>query len=47
MTAQTKRAIENEVNSLLLGSSNKRRWISEQKVLRALRLGDHKDVKKS
>ena len=46
MTAQTKKAIENEVNSLILGSSNKNRAIGEHKTLRALRLGDHKDAKK-
>ena len=47
MTAQTKKAIKNEVNSLLLGSSNKRRAIGEQKTLRDIRLGDHEDAKKS
>ena len=47
ITAQTKKAIENEVNSFLLVSSNKRRLIGEQKTLRALRLGDHEDAKKS
>ena len=46
MTAQIKKAIENEVNSLLLGSgSNKRRATGEQKALRAIRLGDQKDNK--
>ena len=40
MTAQTKRAIENEVNSLLLVSSNKSRAIGEQKALRDIRLGE-------
>ena len=43
MTAQTKKAKKNEVNSLLLGSgSNKRRAIYEQETLRAIRLDDHK-----
>ena len=46
MTAHTKKAIENEVNILLLGSSNKRRAIGEQKTLRALRLGDHENANK-
>ena len=46
-TSQTKRAIKNEVNRLLSGSSNKRRAIGEQKALRALRLGEHEDMKKS
>ena len=46
MTTQTKKATENEVNSLLLGSgSNKRISIDEQKTLWALRLGDHEDKK--
>ena len=40
-------AIENEVNSLLLGSSNKRRAIGEQKTLRDLRLGEHEEAKNS
>ena len=46
-TSQTKRGIKNEVNRLLSGSSNKRRAIDEQKALRALRLGEHEDMKKS
>ena len=46
LTAQTKKAIENEVNSLLFGSgSNKRRAIGGQKTLCALRLGGHEDKK--
>ena len=46
MTAQTKKAIKNEVNSVFLGSgSNKRRATGEQKALHALRLGDHEDKK--
>ena len=46
ITAQCKKAIKNEVNSLLLGSdSNKRREIDENKKLCALRLGDHKEKK--
>ena len=46
MTAQTKKKIK-EVNSLLLGSSNKRREIGKKKTLRDLRLCDHEDAKKS
>ena len=42
-TAQTKKVIKNEVNSLLFGSSNNRREIGEKKALRALRLGDHEE----
>ena len=46
MNAQTKKAIKNEVNSLLLGGgSNKRRITCEQKVLRAIRLGYLEDGK--
>ena len=47
ITAQTKKATKNEVSSLLLGSSNKRRVVVEQKTLHALRLVDHKNMKKS
>ena len=47
MIAQTKKAIKNEVKRFLLGSSNNRRSIGEQKALRALRFGDHKNVKRS
>ena len=47
MTAQTKKTINNDVNSLLLGSSNMRRGIGEQKTLHDIRLCDHEDAKKS
>ena len=47
MTAQTKKTINNEVNSLLLGSSNMRRAIGAQKTLHGIRLCDHKDANKS
>ena len=47
MTAQTKKLIENEVNSLLLGNFNKRREIGEQKALQYLRFGDQEDTKTS
>ena len=41
MTAQTKREIDDEINSLLQGKgSNKRRANGEDKTLCALKLGD-------
>ena len=46
ITSQTKKAIENKVNTLLLGSgSNKRRDICEQNTLCDIRLGDHNEKK--
>ena len=47
IAACTKNAIDNEVNSLLLDSSDKRRAIGEHKMLCSFRLGDHEDAKKS
>ena len=48
MTAQTRREIDNEVKSLLSGSgSNNRREAGELKALRALKLGDPEEAKKS
>ena len=48
MTAQTKRATNEEVNSLLLGKgSNKRRATSKNKALRALKLGGPEEEKRS
>ena len=46
-TAQNKKAIEGEVNILLLGSSNKRRTIGEHKALRDIRLGEQEDANNS
>ena len=44
MTAQTKRAIDNEINILLLGKvSNNRRSTREAKILRAFNLNIHED----
>ena len=48
MTAQTNKAIESEVNSLLLVSgSNNKRATSEKKELYDIRLGEREDGKKS
>ena len=46
MTAQTRKAIKNELKSLLLGSSNNMTAIGEQKIIHAHRLGDNEDAKK-
>ena len=47
MITQTKKAIQNEVNILLLGSSNNKKAIGEQETLGALMLCEHEDKKTS